>query len=446
MGGWRKVDKKIEIKELYEVELVRELGLVEAITIGIGGMIGGGIFTVIGLVAGIAGKFVFLSLTLCTFSALLTGYSYSALAEKYPSSGASYAYVKAGFGDFAGGFVAWLIWFGYISSCSLYAVSFGYYMSYFVNSPWKTWSILLIVFLTILNLRGAKKTGSVENILVAAKVVILLLFVGAGLFFALQTGLIQRLEAYIPDFNENFQFLNIILGSGLIFIAYEGFELIATSAEELENPRKNIRRAIYISIIIVSTIYLLVTLVSLTVVNPAELMISEAPLAEAAERFMGSIGGIILGVGGLFATASAFNASLYGSSRMMFALARDDLAPKKLVKLSKKTKVPYISIIFTSSVIAILTLAGVLQDVATLSSLFFLIIFFMVNLSAFKLSIKRVLKSHALFSIAASIIIFVVTVLLISYLYTPLIVTTFVIAVISSFSITTYMNKTKRRR
>lgn len=440
-------DRKIEIKELYEVELVRELGLVEAITIGIGGMIGGGIFTVIGLVIGIAGKFVFLSLTLCTFSALLTGYSYSALAEKYPNSGASYTYVKAGFGNFAGGFVAWLIWFGYISSCSLYAVSFGYYMSYFVNSSWKAWSTLLIIFLTVLNLKGAKKTGSVENILVAAKIVVLLLFVGAGLFFAMQTGLIKKLGVYIPSCDrKNLDFLGIILGSGLIFIAYEGFELIATSAEELENPRKNIRRAIYISIIIVSTIYLLVTLVSLTVINPVKLMVSGAPLAEAAERFMGNVGGIVLGAGGLFATASAFNASLYGSSRMMFALARDDLAPKKLVKLSKKTKVPYISIIFTSSVICMLTLAGVLQDVAALSSLFFLIIFFMVNLSAFKLSMKKILKSHALFSIVASIIIFAVAVLLISYLYTPLIVTTFIIAIISSFSITTYMNKIRRRR
>lgn len=436
--------KKIEIKDLYEVELVRELGLIEAVTIGIGGMIGGGIFTVIGLVIGITGKFALLSLTLCTFSALLTGYSYSALAEKYPSSGASYAYVKAGFGEFAGGFVAWLIWFGYVASCSLYAVSFGQYMTYFIKSSWKAWSILLIAILTFLNLKGAKKTSSVENILVVAKVVLLLLFVGAGFLFAAQSSLIGKLQNYAFNYvGANFHLLNFILGSGLIFIAYEGFELIATSAEELKNPRKNIKRAIYISIVVVSTIYLLVAFIALLFTNPAELMVSEAPLAEAAERFMGSTGGILLGFGGLLATSSAFNASLYGSSRMMFALARDGLAPKKLVKLSEKTRVPYMSILFTSLVVAILTLVGVLQEVATLSSLFFLIIFFMVNLSACRLSIKNVIDSHALFSIVALIIIFIIVILVMSYLYTPLILVTFTIAVITSFSITFYMIKRK---
>ncbi|MHA1581307.1 MAG: APC family permease [Candidatus Baldrarchaeia archaeon] len=436
--------EKVEIKELYEVELIRELGLIEAVTIGIGGMIGGGIFTVIGLVVGIAGKFVLLSLVLCTFSALLTGYSYSALAEKYPSSGASYAYVKAGFGEFVGGFIAWLIWFSYIASCSLYAVSFGQYMTYFVKSSWKIWSLVLIAVLTILNLKGAKKTGSVENILVAAKVVLLLLFAGAGFLFAAKYGLIQKLQDYVPNPTEaDFRFLNIVLGSGLIFIAYEGFELIATSAEELKNPRKNIKRAIYICIVVVSTVYLLVTLIALMVIDPAKLMSSEAPLAEAAEQFLGSIGGILLGVGGLLATSSAFNASLFGSSRMMFALARDGLAPKKLVKLSEEARVPYINILFTSFVITILTLVGVLQEVATLSSLFFLITFFMVNLSAFRLSMEKTINSHALFSMIALIIIFVIAILVMLYLYTPLILTTSAVAVLSSFSITFYMTKRK---
>jgi len=438
------VAKKVEIKELYEVELVRELGLIEAVTIGIGGMIGGGIFTVIGLVIGVAGKFALMSLTLCTFSALLTGYSYSALAEKYPSSGASYAYVRAGFGEFTGGFVAWLIWFGYIASCSLYAVSFGQYMAYFVKFPWKIWSILLIAALTLLNLKGAKKTGSIENILVIAKVVLLLLFAGAGFLFAARYGLMQRLQDYIPSSAEiDFKFLNLILGSGLIFIAYEGFELIATSAEELKNPRKNIKRAIYISIVAVSTIYLLVTFIAIMVTDPAELMFSEAPLAEAAEQFMGSIGGMLLGIGGLLATSSAFNASLYGSSRMMFALARDGLAPRKLVKLSEKTRVPYISILSTSFIITILAVAGVLQEVATLSSLFFLIIFFMVNLSAFKLSIKNTINSNALLSMIALIIIFVIVILVMAYLYTLLVLVTFIIAVFSSLLITFCMTKRK---
>jgi len=160
--------------------LARSLTFGEAVSIGIGAMIGGGIFAVIGIIVGIAGIFAPVSLILCTLIALFTGYSYAYLSRKYPLCGASYTYVKEIFGELAGGLTGWISWFACVSACAMYAVAFGYYMSYFVRVPWEIWGALLIILLVIVNILGAKAMGRFESILVALKVGILLLLRGGG--------------------------------------------------------------------------------------------------------------------------------------------------------------------------------------------------------------------------------------------------------------------------
>ena len=235
--------------------LARNLKLKEAIAIGIGGMIGGGIFSVIGLVVGLTGSYVFASLFFCTVAAIFTGYNYSLLARKYPSSGASYTYITQSFGKILGGVAGWILWFGYVAASALYAVTFGLYTSYFLDVDWKTLGLLLIVLFTTINIRGVKETGFVENIIVAGKVLILLIFIIFGLSYI---GIVKFLNfnfSYPNGVSSVFDLTrNIIMGSALIFVAYEGFELIAASAEEIENPEKNIGIAIHVSIIIVSLI------------------------------------------------------------------------------------------------------------------------------------------------------------------------------------------------
>ena len=399
--------------------LKRNLGLTEAVTIGIGGMIGGGIFAVIGLVIGLAGYFVYLSLIYCTVIAVFTGYNYAILAKAYPSSGAGYTFVRVGFGDKIGGIIGWMLWFGYVAAIALYAVSFGLYISYFFPYNWKIYSLLLIFLFTIINFRGVKETGFIENLIVGTKVGILLVFIIGGL---LVTNVFPFFERSLNNLSQigTSQLINILLGGTLIFIAYEGFELIATSAEEIKNPEKNITYAIFISIAIVSIIYFFTAVISVSVASPSTISNSEGPLIVAAKQFLGAFGEVLLGLGGVLATASALNASLYGASRVLFAISRDGIGPYRLTNIHSKRATPYNSIILTALAATGLTLIGVLAEVSTLSSLFFLFIFLAVNLVAVKLEIKGELKNNPIISFMPVLLIIFSIYLLLQYLMTPL--------------------------
>lgn len=419
--------------------LVREFKLLEAITLGIGGMIGGGIFAAIGQVVLLADGLVFFSLFFCTIVALLTGYSYAKLAEKYPSSGASYTYVKNGFGSKIGSAVAWLLWFGYASASAFYAVSFGLYVSYFININWRILGISLIALLTLINLGGTKFVGKSENTIVFGKVGILLFFIIIGLFH-----LNFDKIAVMSDpsaLNEFSAITSAVLGSAIIFIAYEGFELIATSAEELHNPERNVKIAIFVSIIIVSIIYLLSIVVSLSVVTESNFSSSEAPLVIAAQKFLGSGGAILLGIGAVLATGSALNASLYGSSRILFSLARDGGAPKKLSIISSRTNIPQYSIIFTALMATILATLGVIKEVSALSSMFFLIIFFMVNLTTIKLILDKKITANLVISLLATILITIPIAFILTYLMTALLWVMLVVSIIIAFGVSTLLLK-----
>ncbi len=397
----------------------RNLGLIEAVAIGIGGMIGGGIFAVIGLVIGLAGYFVYLSLIYCTVIAIFTGYNYAILAKKYPSSGAGYTFVRAGFGDKIGGIVGWLLWFGYVAAIALYAVSFGLYVSYFLPYNWKIYSLLLIFLFTAINFKGVKETGFIENLIVGAKVGILLVFILGGLVVTNVLPVFQHTLSEIHQIGSS-QLINILLGGTLIFIAYEGFELIATSAEEIKNPEKNITYAIFISITIVSLVYFFTGIISVAVADPSTISNSEGPLIIAAKQFLGTFGEILLGFGGVFATASALNASLYGASRVLYAISRDGIGPYRLTNVHSRYSTPYNSILLTSIAAIGLTLIGVLSEVSTLSSLFFLFIFLAVNISAVKLELKGELKNSVFISFMPVLLIIYSIYLLLQYLMTPL--------------------------
>lgn len=397
----------------------RNLGLIEAVSIGIGGMIGGGIFAVIGLVIGLAGYFVYLSLIYCTIIAIFTGYNYAIMAKAYPSSGAGYTFVRVGFGDKIGGIVGWMLWFGYVAAIALYAMSFGLYVSYFFPYNWKIYSLLLIFLFTVINFKGVKETGFIENLIVGAKVGILLIFIIGGL---LVTNVLPSFQHSLSSIHQigTSQLINIFLGGTLIFIAYEGFELIATSAEEIRNPEKNITYAIFISIAIVSAVYFFTAIISVSVADPGTISSSEGPLIIAAKQFLGTFGEILLGFGGVFATASALNASLYGASRVLYAISRDGIGPYRLTNIHSKHATPHNSIILTALAATGLTLIGVLSEVSTLSSLFFLFIFLAVNLGAVKLELKGELKNNVILSFMPVILIIFSIYLLLQYLMTPL--------------------------
>ncbi len=362
--------------------LARRLGLFEAVTIGIGGMIGGAIFEAIGVVAGIVGPSMVFSFAFAAVVAALTGYSYTKLGPMFPESGGSFTYIYRAFrGRFLSVFVGYMLWFSYAAASSLYALGFALYSHMFLGGiPDVLVAISLVIAFMGVNMMGVREMGVVQNLLVSTKVSVLVFLIGAAL------GRISS-SNFEPMFPHGM--FAVLLGSSVIFIGYEGFDIIGTSAEELKDPKKTIPRAIYISIAIVSTLYILVSLVSVGVVRYDFLAKHGAPLALVAEKSIGITGATILGLGGLISTASALNAALYGASRVAYNLSIHNILPKHFSRLSARS-VPYVPIAITSLIIALLSSLSFstpngAKFASALSSASFMLIFFLVTLSNYRL-------------------------------------------------------------
>lgn len=385
-------------------ELSRELGFKEALSIGLGGTIGGGVFSVLGIVAGLAGPAAIISFALGGAIGLLIGYSYSKLALRYPSAGGSYTFCKAAFGNYVGGFFGWLLWIAYLASCALYAYTFGVYFAniilpstasdlvfYLVRA---VFSVVLIAASTIINIVGVKETGRSQNIIVLLKVIILLIFIGITIPAAFKNAS-ENLIPFFPDEDGNpnnlWTGLSLaVIGTSILFVAFEGVELIPNATEEIQEPQKNIPRSIFTTVIISTILYLLVAFTALAGTNYSffEGKDAETALALSAENAVGIAGSIIITIGALFSTASAFNASLYGSSRLGFVMSRERIFLPFFKKVSEKSRVPYISILTISVITAIMTLTLNLQQITELASTIFLILFATVSLSSLLLRKK----------------------------------------------------------
>lgn len=388
--------QSVETGIVSERELSRELGFKEALSIGLGGTIGGGVFSVLGIAAGFAGPAAILSFAFGGILAILIGYSYSKLALKYQSAGGSYTYAKEAFGKYIGGAFGWLLWTGYIASCSLYAYTFGAFFAHMVlkeGSPYANivsaiFASVLILFSTLINLVGVKETGKSQNIIVLIKVIILVGFVVITIPAAIRDAP-TNLTPFFADAERNpLSILTglamTVVGTSLLFVAFEGMELIPNASEEIQNPEKNIPRSIFGTVIIATIIYILVAFTALGgtdyTIFASDPEKAEYALAIAARPILKEAGFIIISIGALFSTASAFNASLYGSSRMTYVMARDRIFPKFFQTISKKSRVPFISIVTISCITLVFTLSLELAQIAQLASSIFLLLFATISL------------------------------------------------------------------
>ncbi|MFX0091138.1 MAG: APC family permease [Candidatus Hodarchaeota archaeon] len=391
---------------LVEVTLAKELTAFDGLMIGVGGLIGGGIFSVVGLAVAKAGPAVIITFLLGGVVALTTGVSYVKLSRRYPLSGATYIYVDRAFQNrFLSGWVGWLLFSGYTIICAMYAYSFGAYTAEFLIElvyelelirpliQFGASTFLIFAFLG-LNLRGVSESISVMRFIVLGKLIILGFFVIIGII-----GIIGLPGLVVGKGLDNFSdfplFLNIpgfiavIIALTLIFPAFEGLELVPNCAEEMVDPEHNLGKAIYGSGILVLIIYLSVVIVLVgnyawteLATNPSH---AEVALATVASAIIGSVGVLLLSAGALFSTASAFNASLYGSSRLSYNLGSNRTFPSIFARLTTTTRVPGVSLVIISVVTFILTLTGNLEAISSMAAIAFLAVFLFVNVSALKL-------------------------------------------------------------
>lgn len=347
----------------------------EVTAIGVGGMVGGGIFAVLGLSVQLTSGAAPAAFLIAGVVALVTSYSYARLSVTYPSQGGTVTFLDRAFGPgvFTGSMNI-LLWISYIVMLSLYAYAFGSYgASFFPLDSQLFWKHILItgsVFaITGLNLLNAKLIGEAEDWIVLLKVVILLFFIGVGIWGV--DGARLAPAAWSSP-------LHLIAGGMIIFLAYEGFELIANTAQDVRNAARILPRAFYSSVCFVIVLYLLVAIVTVGTL-PVEKIVDakDYALAEAARPSLGQTGFLLIAIAAMLSTASAINATVYGAARLSYTIAKDGELPTVLEK--KIWGKPIEGLLITSGVTVLMANLVDLSSISMMGSAGFLLIFAAVN-------------------------------------------------------------------
>ena len=411
------------------VTLARSLGFFDATMIGVGAMIGAGIFVLTGIAAGEAGPAALLAFALNGVVTLLTAFAYAELASAIPEAGGGYAFVKRVFPNLVGFISGWMLWFAYTVACALYAVGFGGYFLELLHSYFPAVSEAFVgllghggavalvtlgvsAFFIGLNVIGADVTGKAENVITMGKIVVL------GVFIAFGLAAIGRNPTL---FGDNFTpFLpkgvgGVVAAMGLTFIAFEGYDLIATVSEEIKDPTRNIPRATFTSLAVAVIIYLLIILVSIGAVDvtgfteifgkqPAELEVAwaqvldpqdprintvwevlgvykETGIVRAAENFMPAVGVLLIVFGGLLSTMSALNATVLASSRVAFSMGRERVLPEQLATIHPLRRTPHVAVLATGVILVGIAVALPVEVVGSAASVLFLLSFALVNVA-----------------------------------------------------------------
>ncbi len=393
----------------------KQIGLIAAISIGIGGMVGGGIFAVLGLAVSLAKGATPIAFLMAGIVALITSYSYAKLSLTFPDRGGTVRLINQGFGKsvFSGGLNN-ILWVSYIIMLSLYSSAFGSYapnllsLTHSSTIDFHIYASAIILFATLINYYSINVVGEIESFAVIVKLIILMAFIAIGLYGLPGNSNLAQLSPHHWEST-----INLITGGMVIFVAYEGFELIANAAPDIRNPEKNIPRAYYYSVIFVIVLYITIAAVTVGSLPFSEIArAQDYVLAEAAKPMVGQMGFTIITIAALISTFSAINASLYGGSRVSFEIAEDDELPHQLT--SKFWNHP-VGLIITATLTLVLVNTVKLESISTAGSAGFLLVFTFVNYTGFKLAGS--IKAHKAIPFTGFVLAFVALMVLLAQQY-----------------------------
>ncbi|WP_246984274.1 amino acid permease [Halorientalis marina] len=370
-------------------ELAKDLGPLAALTIGVGTMIGAGIFVLPGEAAGVAGPLVAASFVVGGVISLFTALSASELGTAMPKAGGSYYYVNHALGPLFGSIAGMGNWMGLAFASAFYMIGFGGFLIELVAIPRLDLVVLVLdptqvaalvagTAFVLVNYVGAKETGRLQNIIVVTLVAILTVFTVLG---ALSADL-STLTPIAP-----FGLDSLLPGTALVFVSFLGFAKITTVAEEIKNPGRNLPLAIVGSVVIVTVMYAIIMVVLMGVINWDVLAQSSTPVIDVAEVAFGNalglsvVGGGLILFAGLLATASSANASILASSRINFAMGRDKLITAWLNEIHSRFATPYRSIAVTGAFILAFIAVGDIKTLAKAGSVLHLIVYGLMNLA-----------------------------------------------------------------
>lgn len=367
-------------KSAEQSQLKPSLGLFDATAISVGAIIGAGIFVVTGIAAGLAGSALIISMLIAAIIAFFTALSFAELTAWQPKEGSVYEYTCMLVSPFAGFLVGWMWMLSNTFAGAAVSLGFAYYLvTLFPSLNANVVAAVLCITFTTLNYFGIRQSALFNNLLVTAKLLILSLFVLFGLLYVNSANF-----APFAPFEAG-----VFYGAYYVFFAYGGFARVAVIAEEVKDAKRNVPKAILMSLIISTIFYVLVGVVAVGLVGAPKLSNSNSPLTEAISITGNSAAIYAVSAGGLLATASVLLTSILGVSRMAYAMAKRRDIPKVFSKLHSQYNTPYYSIWIVGILMSLLVLFIDLTRVVAISTFALLFYYALANVSALRLKVQK---------------------------------------------------------
>ena len=366
-----------------DVELERTINLLGGLTIGIGTMIGAGIFVFPGLAAGNAGPAAAVSFAIGGVIALLVALPASELATAMPRSGGGYYFVSRSMGSAPGAIVGLGLWLGLVFASAFYLVGLGHYASAVLTevgitlpvSPVIPLGLIFTVVLTALSIGGTENTTKLQNVIVIVLLVILTAFLSYGVLDSLGVfGRESVPEAFAPR-----GYFPVLTTAALVFTSYLGFAQVATVAGDITQPSRNLPLAMVGSVIVVTLFYIVTIFVATSTFGAQELeQFGETAMVEVGREFFGLTGAVAILAAGLLATFSSANASILSASRTVYALSRDALLPRRASEINLRYGTPHVALLAAGGPILVLVATGRVEVLAEVASFLHLIMYALI--------------------------------------------------------------------
>jgi amino acid transporter len=362
-------------------ELERTIGLSGGLAIGVGTMIGAGIFVFPGIAAGQAGPAAAGSFAIGAVIALLVALPTSELATAMPKSGGGYYFISRGMGALFGAVVGLSLWAGLVFASAFYLVGFGHYANAVLAeagvplggfSPVVPLALVFGAFFTVLNMTGTENAAKLQNGVVAILLAIIVVFLSFGILSSLGfVGEPSTPETFLP-----YGTFPVVTTAALVFTSYLGFAQVATVAGEIKDPGRNLPLAMVGSVVIVGVLYVVTIFVATSAFGSERLAtLGETAMVEVARSFIGPTGAIAILIGGLLATVSSANASILSTSRAIYATSRDALLPRYASRVNLKYGTPHVALGMAGGPILLLILTGEVEVLAEVASFLHLIMY-----------------------------------------------------------------------
>jgi len=384
------------VAQAIDTGLVRGIRRWDLVAVAINGIIGAGIFGLPSKIYSLTGAYSLIAFLLCALVVTLIIFCFAEAGSRFSDTGGPYLYARAAFGPVVGFEVGWLMWLarltGFAANCNLLVGYLSYFWPAASSGWWRTGIITaIVVFLTAVNIVGVRNAAMVSNLFTVGKLIPIMLFIAAGLFF-----IDPRQFSFATQPSHSALSTSVML----LVYAFSGFEMAVIPAGEVRDPRRNLPLAILTAIAVVSLLYILIQVVCIGTLPG--LAGSERPLADASRQFLGAAGASVITAGALISIIGNLNVLVLAGSRLPFAMAGRGELPQIVSKTHRRFRTPHAAILLTAAVMLVLTLSGTFIYALTISTIARLLAY-AVTCAALPILRRRSAERPALFQVPAGV-------------------------------------------